>query len=91
MSAVWMHLDASERTAAMPIVASLLAPAGILCMSLRHGPVPEGRVMFEVTPEEVIAAARASGLQPVANVATASVSKVNREAGVTWTQLAFVR
>jgi uncharacterized protein YunC (DUF1805 family) len=86
-----MHLDASERTAAMPIVASLLGPAGILCMSLRHGPVPEGRVMFEVTPEEVIAAARASGLQPVANVATASVSKVNREAGVTWTQLAFVR
>lgn len=49
LSAVWMHLDEAERRTAMPRVASLLAPGGVMVLSLRHGPVPAGRRMFAVS------------------------------------------
>jgi SAM-dependent methyltransferase len=90
LSAVWMHLDERQRRTAMPVVASVLAASGTLIMSLRHGPVPSGRRMFEVTAEETIELARAVGLRPVTNVRTDSVQPANRAAGVTWTRLAFV-
>lgn len=62
LTAVWMHLDASERERAMAAVAPLVAPQGRLALSLRHGPVPDGRRMFDVPADEVIAAAAAHGL-----------------------------
>lgn len=62
LTAVWMHLDAIERAAAMQAVTSLVAAGGRLAMTLRHGPVPPGRRMFEVSAEEVIAAAQPYGL-----------------------------
>jgi SAM-dependent methyltransferase len=46
LMAVWMHLNAAEREAGMGILAGLLAPDGVLLMSLRHGPVPSARRMF---------------------------------------------
>lgn len=91
ISAVWMHLEAGERCTAMPVLASLLSRAGVLYISLRHGPVPEGREMFEVSPAETVASAKASGLDAVLNVYRASTQMVDREAGVTWTHLAFVK
>jgi len=54
LSAVWMHLDASQRRHAMPRVASLIRTGGMMIMSLRHGPVPQGRRMFEVSADETI-------------------------------------
>lgn len=89
--AVWMHLDPAERSQAMHVVASLLRPGGRIIMSLRYGPVPQGRRMFEVTPEETIGLAVAEGLQTVLKVESASVQAENRLAGVTWTHLAFER
>lgn len=62
LSAVWMHFDADDRANIMPVVATLVAPGGVLMISLRHGPVPEGRRMFEVTPDETKALAHAEGL-----------------------------
>lgn len=62
LTAVWMHLDAAERAVALPAVAALLAPGGRLAMTLRHGPVPPGRRMFEVSADEVIAAAETHDL-----------------------------
>lgn len=62
LTAVWMHLDAAERDRAMAAVAPLVAPGGRLALSLRHGPVPEGRRMFDVAADEVIAAAADHGL-----------------------------
>jgi SAM-dependent methyltransferase len=91
LTAVWMHLDEEQRCKAMPIVASLLSVTGILIMSLRHGPVPCGRRMFEVTAAETVQLAAQQGLQPVLNVQTQSVSIENRVAGVSWTRLAFRR
>lgn len=65
LTAVWMHLDAAERTAAMQALADLVVPGGRVFMTLRHGPVPPGRRMFEVTAEETLALAAAYGFAPI--------------------------
>jgi len=91
LSAVWMHLDAEQRRQAMPNLAALVRAGGVMIMKVRHGPVPEGRRMFEVLPEETIELARTQGLHPVLNVRTESSQAANRRAGVSWTNLAFVR
>ncbi|RQO79571.1 bifunctional 2-polyprenyl-6-hydroxyphenol methylase/3-demethylubiquinol 3-O-methyltransferase UbiG [Acidovorax sp. FJL06] len=62
LTAVWMHLDDAERAAAMPAVAELLAPGALLVISLRHGPVPAGRRMFDVSAEETMALGARHGL-----------------------------
>jgi hypothetical protein len=91
LAAVWMHLDARQRRQAMPRVASLIAAGGTMIMSLRHGAVPQGRRMFEVSADETIELAQAQGLDAVLNLRTDSVQEVNRRAGVTWTRLAFMK
>ena len=91
LTAVWMHLDEHERRVAMPVVASLLAPGGVLIMALRHGLVPSERVMFAVSAEETVGLAEAQGLRCVLNVDTESKLAANREAGVSWSRVAFVR
>jgi 2-polyprenyl-3-methyl-5-hydroxy-6-metoxy-1,4-benzoquinol methylase len=91
LSAVWMHLDAAQRRWSTPRVASLIAAGGMMIMSLRHGPVPQGRRMFEVSADETIQLAQAEGLDAVLNTRTDSVQEVNRRAGVTWTRLAFMK
>ncbi|TMQ90121.1 class I SAM-dependent methyltransferase [Actinomadura soli] len=65
LSAVWMHLDEHERRSAMKRLAVLLAPGGHIVLTLRHGPVPSGRRMFDVSAEETIADANAAGLRLV--------------------------
>ncbi|TJZ99712.1 class I SAM-dependent methyltransferase [Actinacidiphila oryziradicis] len=52
LSAVWMHLDEQERFHSMRRIHELLKSGGHVIMSLRHGPVPQGRRMFEVSPIE---------------------------------------
>jgi 2-polyprenyl-3-methyl-5-hydroxy-6-metoxy-1,4-benzoquinol methylase len=91
MTAVWMHLDELERQQAMPKVASLIRRGGVLIMSLRHGPTPPTRRMFAVSAAETIQLAHAHSLQSILNVHTQSVQPVNRQAGVTWSHLAFER
>ncbi|MBX9947272.1 MAG: class I SAM-dependent methyltransferase [Reyranella sp.] len=62
LTGVWMHLDAAERAQAMPRVAALLAPGALLTVQLRHGPVPAGRRMFDVSAAETRALAADFGL-----------------------------
>ncbi len=57
LTAVWMHFDADERSRAMANLAALAAPGGRMIMTLRHGPVPQGRHMFDVSGEETAALA----------------------------------
>ncbi len=90
-SGVWMHLDEAQRREAMPTVAKLLEPRGVLALSLRHGSVPPGRRMFDVSAAETMTSAEQSGLATILNVDRNSVQAVNRAAGVTWTFLAFRR
>src|SRR5688572_12669510 len=65
MTAVWMHLDEAERTRAMECVAGLIVPGGLMTLSLRHGPVPAGRRMFDVSPAESRALAARHGLATI--------------------------
>lgn len=87
LMAVWMHLDAGERARAMPVLARLLRPGGLVAVTLRHGPVPPGRRMFGVTGEETVRLAAAHGLAPV--LREEGVADVQRRPGVTWTRLAL--
>jgi SAM-dependent methyltransferase len=89
LTAVWMHLDARQRERAMPRIAALLRDGGVLIMSLRHGPVPAGRRMFDVRADETIGLASEHGLRLVRELRTSSVQKANRDSGVTWTRLMF--
>ncbi|MET0333809.1 MAG: class I SAM-dependent methyltransferase [Rhizobacter sp.] len=91
LTAVWMHLDAAERHAAMPRVVAQLAPGGRLVFSLRHGPVPAGRRMFEVGADETLQLAHDAGLHVLLNVRTPSTQAHNQAAGIEWTRLVFER
>jgi SAM-dependent methyltransferase len=64
-TAVWMHLDAEERGQAMARIAALLMPGGRFFVNLRHGPVPDGRHMFDVSAAETVELGAAHGLQTV--------------------------
>lgn len=88
LTAVWFHLDEAQRRLAMPVVAGLVAPGGSLCMTLRHGAVPPGRRMFEVSAAETIALADAQGLTAVL---TMQGLPDNFGRGIIWTRLAFTR
>jgi hypothetical protein len=83
---VWMHLNAEQRAHAMARVAALLREDGLLVVSLRHGPIPEGRIMFEVTVAETVALAEAHSLTKIF-----SGTRPGRldQPGVWWDRLAF--
>jgi hypothetical protein len=69
-------------------VSSLLRPGGLMALSLRHGPVPTGRHMFNVSAAETCALAREGGLE------TAHQSERDGMFGrqdVRWSVLAFRR
>lgn len=88
LTAVLMHLDAAERRAAVAALAGLLAPQGLVVLSLRHGPVPPGRRMFDVRPEEVVALGAGHGLRLVEQ---AGRGDMFARASVTWSLLALRR
>jgi SAM-dependent methyltransferase len=89
LTAVWMHLDERQRQRAMPRVAGLVRPGGVMMLSLRYGPVPPGRRMFDVSAGETVQLPRAEGL-------TLSLRLDHQDGllgrpGVSWTRLAFSR
>ncbi|QCI69316.1 class I SAM-dependent methyltransferase [Phreatobacter stygius] len=88
LTAVWMHLDAAEREAAMAALASVMAPHGLVFMTLRHGPVPPGRRMFDVSADETAALAVANRLTDIHRGSRGDM--LSRRA-VTWSVLAFRR
>lgn len=89
LSGVWQHLDGPARAVALPRLAGLLAPGGVLIMSLRHGPGAPSRPVWPVDVEATMALATTAGLKLVRRVEAASVQAGNRAAGVTWTWVAF--
>ncbi|WP_364708180.1 class I SAM-dependent methyltransferase [Streptomyces ossamyceticus] len=65
LSAVWMHMPPAARGRAMHRLAALLAPAGLLVISLRRGHPPTDRVMFDVPAEAVVSDGERAGLRLV--------------------------
>jgi SAM-dependent methyltransferase len=86
MTAVWMHLDEGERARALPQVAELLAPVGRIFMTVRKGPVPEGRRMFVVPIDPLVAQAQSLGL---ALLRRYEFPDMLGRRDVSWTMLAF--
>jgi len=89
LTAVWMHLDPEQRRQAMPQVARLLRRGGVLTLSLRHGPVPAGRRMFDVSADETIELARAERL--TAAVRAEDQPDFFGRGDVRWTSLGFTK
>ncbi len=90
LTAVWMHLDADERVRAMSRLAELARPGAMLALLLRHGPVPDGRRMFQVTADETVELAANAGFDVLVNRPRRTL-RDDAPAGVTWTSLAFRR
>lgn len=63
LTAVWMHLKAKERQIAMQVIFDLLRLKGKIIMTLRHGPVPDGRQMYDVSAKETVELAGQYGLR----------------------------
>jgi SAM-dependent methyltransferase len=87
LTAVWMHLDEAQRRQAMPRVAGMVREGGVMIFSLRHGPVPPGRRMFEVSADETVALAAGEGMRPLLRLDRRD--GLLRRPGVSWTRLAF--
>lgn len=62
MSAFLFHLDVDERQVFYKNLKELTKEGTYVYMTLRHGPVPEGRKMFEVPLEELEELAREQGI-----------------------------
>lgn len=62
---VFFHLAPDERQLALANCADLLLPGGLISMSLRHGPIPPDRHMFDIPDEELLGYARQLGLEQV--------------------------
>lgn len=89
MHAVWMHLTKRERDEGMANLAQLLATGGRMAMSQRHGPVPHGRRMFEISGEETIELASQFGLKCLYHERAESIQAENRANHIEWTKLIF--
>jgi SAM-dependent methyltransferase len=87
LTAVWMHLDGEQRRRAMPRVAGLVRGGGVAIFSLRHGPVPPGRRMFDVSAEETAELAAAEGMGLALRL-DGRADDLGRP-GVRWTRLAL--
>ncbi|HXV77093.1 MAG TPA: class I SAM-dependent methyltransferase [Candidatus Polarisedimenticolaceae bacterium] len=66
LSAVWMHVPPAQRSGAVERLADLLAPAGLLVVTLRHGEPDRGRSMHPVDGGGLTELCRAHALEPLA-------------------------
>ncbi len=89
LCAVWQHLTDRDQTIAMPRLTAMIAPNGMLIMSLPHGPGAASRRVFPVSSDITIDKAWACGLRLVRRRDANSVQAGNQAMGVSWTWLAF--
>lgn len=87
ISAVWMHLAPNQYTLAMRIVSDLLAPDGLLVISLRHGP-DEANRFHPISANELIQQAQQRTL--LLELCKKNTSDSYRQE-ITWDTLVFRR
>jgi len=73
----------------MESLSEMTAEGGLLIMSLRHGPAPEGRRAFSISPAETTGNAARLGFTLIRQVEVASIQAGNRAMGVHWTWIAL--
>lgn len=62
VSASFMHLSPDHQKSGMKTLGDLTARGGHVCMTLRHGPVPDGRTMYDISDEAALKLAELAGL-----------------------------
>ena len=87
LNAVWMHLDLQQRVSGMQTIAELVHAGSRVFFKLRHGAVPEGRVMHEVSGKETIELGERHGLNVIHCQASASGQPHNIASSTTWTDV----
>jgi SAM-dependent methyltransferase len=85
ISAVWMHLLPTQHERAMRIVSELLAPGGVLVITLRHGEDNAGR-FHPISADQLVSIARDRAL---VNIIRERNLDTFRE-GIEWDCLVFV-
>ena len=88
LSAVWMHLPSDVRFEAMQRLRDLLAPNGVIIISLRFGPSDPARPMYPVSIDELETLANQFGLQ-VSELSTGVVGDALQRQEVTWKVVAL--
>lgn len=86
VSAVWMHLNPNQYVMAMQRLSRLMAPSGLLIISLRHGPADKSRKILPVSEQEVVQQALRCGLQLFRR--SPATDALGRQE-ITWTTLVF--
>lgn len=84
LSAVWQHIAPQDRPRAFRKLATLLSAGGVLALTLRSGPAPADRPMFETSSEEVEGLARAHGMEVVKVVGS---DDLQSRTEVSWTTI----
>jgi SAM-dependent methyltransferase len=80
LSAVWMHLEPGVRPRSFRKIVTLLKPGGVFVLSLRSGPIDQGRTAHPVFVGEIEALARDHGL----SVLRVTEHPEARRPGVEW-------
>ncbi|WP_228143513.1 class I SAM-dependent methyltransferase [Marinobacter gudaonensis] len=88
VSAVWMHISPSDRERAFRILTELLAPGGMLVITLRHGPGDGERLFYDVSREELESFAKRRVLIPLPLPVERKKDELQRDE-VSWETLAF--
>ncbi|MCA9548337.1 MAG: hypothetical protein KC613_28230, partial [Myxococcales bacterium] len=70
LNAVWMHVPPAARAAAFDRLVNLLAPGGLLVITVRYGPDLPGRTFFPVPADELAGFAQRYALGVVADEAS---------------------
>ena len=87
LSAVWQHLDATERQTALSVLWKLTSDNGKVIMSIRDGVGAPSRPVYPADVADTVKWAEAEGFSKKCEVVTQSVQALNHQAGVTWTWL----
>ncbi|QPH56010.1 class I SAM-dependent methyltransferase [Pontivivens ytuae] len=61
LNAVWMHVEPADRAASLARIKALLRPDGSAFVTLRLGPVNEGRGTYHISAPDFVADAEAAG------------------------------
>lgn len=86
LSAVLMHLDQDQRRRSLEQIDRLVCPGSQIFITLREGPTPQARRMFDVDPREVLAIATSLGWKSIFHqVREPDLGR----AEVFWSKLAF--
>jgi len=87
LNAVWMHLNCRQRADGMQSISKLLHTGSRVFFKLRHGKVPTGRVMYDVSSEETLKLAAQNQLIGIHCETRSSSQQQNQCSEITWSEL----